>query len=244
MRNPTLLLLLIIGVVLAACGEAAPPAAEISPVEQRQTARALQPAAPTLAADLDLPTVAPVQAGPTLQVPPDDPRAIGDPNAPVTIVEYSDFECPFCGRFVNETRPLIESEYIANGIVRLAFRDYPLPIHPSATLAAVASRCAADQGQFWPMHARLFATHQVEWGGVPNRDRPVMVDFARELQLDVAAFEECMADPAVEQAVVAEATRAEQLGVQSTPNFFINGQLLRGALPFEVFQRAIEDARS
>lgn len=94
------------------------------------------------------------------------------------------------------------------------------------------------------MHARLFETHQVEWGGVPNRDRPVMVDLAAGLGLDTAAFEVCLDDPSVAEAVLQEMTDAERLGVQSTPNFFINGQLVRGALPFTTFQRAIEQARA
>lgn len=83
-------------------------------------------------------------------------------------------------------------------------------------------------------------THSIEWGGVPNRDRPVMVEFAGDLGLDTAAFEDCLDDPVVEQAVREEALQAQGLGINSTPNFLVNGQLLRGALPFETFQRLIE----
>jgi protein-disulfide isomerase len=128
--------------------------------------------------------------------------------------------------------------------VRLVFRDFPLEIHPSAEVAAVASRCAAAQGKFWEMHARLFETHGVEWGGVPNRDRPVMLEFAKALQLDAAAFEQCQNDPAILQAVRDEAAAAGRIGVRSTPNFFVNGQLvIRGAAPFSDFQRRIEQNR-
>jgi protein-disulfide isomerase len=128
--------------------------------------------------------------------------------------------------------------------VRLVYRDYPLPIHPSAGLAAAASRCAASQGKFWEMHARLFATHGVEWAAAPQRDRKVMIEFADALGLDSAAFTRCLDDPATAAAVSEDVALAGQLGVNSTPNFLINGQLIRGALPLETFQRAIERARA
>jgi protein-disulfide isomerase len=138
---------------------------------------------------------------------------------------------------------LIE-QYVEAGIVRMVYRDFPLPSHPSAPLAAVSGRCAGQQGSFWPMHDLLFATHGSEWGGVPNRDRDVMIEFAEQLDLDVAAFSECIDDPALYEAVAQEAAAAEQLGINSTPNFIIGGRLLRGALPLENFERAIELARS
>lgn len=125
--------------------------------------------------------------------------------------------------------------------MRFVVRDFPLTdIHPSALPAAVAARCAADQGQFWPMYERLFATHTVEWGGVPNRDRDVFVEFAAELGLAVEPFTQCLNDPANELEVLAESNAALRLGVNSTPNFLVNGQLLRGAQPFRVFEDLIQ----
>ena len=126
--------------------------------------------------------------------------------------------------------------------MRFVVRDFPLiDIHPSALSAAVAARCAATEGQFWPMYERLFTTHSVEWGGVPNRDREVFIEFAGELGLDNAAFVACLDDPANTQAVLAEAGAAQQaFGINSTPNFLVNDQLLRGALPFRVFEDLIE----
>jgi protein-disulfide isomerase len=123
-------------------------------------------------------------------------------------------------------------------------RDFPLTdIHPSAMLAAFASRCAADQGQFWPMSERLFASHRSEWGGVPNRDRTVFIEFAAEFGLDEATFSTCLDDPAGSEAVRAEMQLAMRLGVNSTPNFLVNGQLLRGALPLRVFEDLIAETR-
>ena len=121
--------------------------------------------------------------------------------------------------------------------MRFVVRDFPLTdIHPSAMLAAVAARCAANQNAFWPMSERLFATHRVEWGGVPRRDRTVMIEFATELGLDRSTFEACLDDPAIEQAVRLEQQAAQQLGINSTPNFLVNGRLLRGALSLSVFE--------
>lgn len=129
--------------------------------------------------------------------------------------------------------------------MRFVVRDLPLSdIHPSAVVSAVASRCAADQGQFWPMYERLFTSHGEEWGGVPKRDRIVFVEFAGELGLDTAAFGACLADPAVERAVVDESNAIMALGINVTPTFLINGQQLRGAQPLRVFEAVIrEEAR-
>jgi protein-disulfide isomerase len=127
--------------------------------------------------------------------------------------------------------------------VRIVYRDFPLDIHPSAPLAAAASRCAANQGAFWPMYEQLFATHGTQWGGVPDRDRSIMSEFAVQLGLDSNAFEVCLNDPATEQAVRDEAAQAARLGINSTPNFFVNGQLIRGALPYESFRNLIEQLR-
>lgn len=125
--------------------------------------------------------------------------------------------------------------------MRFVVRDLPLSdIHPSAVVSAVASRCAADQGQFWPMYERLFLSHGEEWGGVPKRDRDVFVEFAAELGLDTAAFGACLDDPAVEQAVVAESNAIIGMGINVTPTFIINGQQLRGAQPLRVFEALIK----
>jgi protein-disulfide isomerase len=231
--------------VLTACGAEAPPPAALSTLEQRQTAIALA-AQPTLA---PLPTGAGGDVAPRPTPPPvtelmgitaDDPRALGDPNAPVLMVEFTDFECPFCKRFVEETRPLIVERFVEAGMVRLVIRDMPLnEIHPAAQISAVASRCAAEQDQFWPMYEQLFATHQVEWGGAPDRDREVFIGFAADLGLDAAAFTACLDDPATTADVIAETQTAGRLGINSTPSFLVNGRLIRGALPFSSFERLI-----
>ncbi len=246
MRHPRALLALA-ALALVGCGAYAPPAPPISSLEQRQTAVAIEapPTLPPLPASAAAPTALPLPtpAGKVdaLKTSADDPRAIGSPTAPVTIYEFTDFECPFCQQFFDETRPQIIQQYVDTGVVRLISRDFPLTqIHPSALIAAVAARCAADQQMYGPMYETLFRTHNLEWGGVPKRDRDVLIELAGRAGVDSAAFTSCLDDPASEQAVRDEAAAVGLLGVTSTPNFMINGQIVVGALPFSVFSRLIK----
>lgn len=235
---------------LGACGTAAPGGEPRSEVELRQTEVALSGRPTLVALPAGTPPVAPVVAPPTaatgadvatlLELTADDPRALGDPAAPVLIVEFTDYECPFCQRFVAETRGQLIEQFVETGQVRFVVRDFPLSdIHPSAIAAAVAAHCAADQGQFWAYSEQLFATHRSEWGGVPNRDRGYFSELARSMGLDEAMFTPCLDDPARAQAVRDEMELAIRLGVNSTPNFLINGQLVRGAQPLRVFEDLI-----
>ncbi|MGC8800534.1 DsbA family protein [Chloroflexus sp.] len=237
--------IVILVVLFVGCGSAAPPAPTRSPIEIRQTQVALQglPTVPPAPTELTLPTSTPQPTRDVvalLNLTPDDPRALGDPNAPVLMIEFTDYECPFCARFVSETRSRLISEFVEAGVVRLVVRDFPLTsIHASAVLAASIAHCAAAQDRFWPVYEMLFQTHNIEWGGVPRRDRPVLVELAGKLGVDTAQLTTCLDDPATEVAVLNEVAVATQLGVNSTPNFLINGQIVRGALPFENFASLI-----
>lgn len=238
-------LLLILVFVVTGCGSAAPPVPTRSAVELRQTQVALQglPTVPPAPTELSRPTptpAPPVDLVELLKLTADDPRAMGDPNAPVLMIEFTDYECPFCARFVSESRPRIVREFVETGVVRLVVRDFPLTsIHPSALLAAGVAHCAAAQGQFWPVYEMLFQTHGVEWGGVPRRDRDVLIELAGELGVDTAQLRACLDDPATEATIIAEVETATRLGINSTPNFIINGQIVRGAFPFESFASLI-----
>ncbi len=233
-------------VVLIGCGNAAPLTPTRSPIEIRQTQVALQglPTVPPAPAGLAEPTATALPAidlVTLLNLTDDDPRALGNPDAPVLMIEFTDYECPFCARFVSATRPRIVSEFVETGIVRLVVRDFPLSsIHPSAVLAASVTHCAAAQDRFWPVYEMLFQTHGIEWGGVPKRDRATLVELAGNLGVDTAQLNACLDDPATEAAVLAEVEAASRLGINSTPNFLINGQVVRGALPFEHFDRLIK----
>ncbi len=245
-----LLIVFTLLLILAGCGEAAPLNPTRSALETRQTQVALQqlptvPPAPTELSRPPKPTPPPVDLASLLKLTADDPRALGNPDAPVLMIEFTDYECPFCARFVSETRARLISEFVDTGIVRIVVRDFPLTsIHASAVLAASVAYCASEQNLFWPVYEMLFQSHGVEWGGVPRRDRPVLIEMAGQLGVDTAQLTACLDNPATEAAIRAEISAAEQLGINSTPNFLINGQIVRGALPFENFAALIRQLTS
>jgi protein-disulfide isomerase len=175
-------------------------------------------------------------------VPVGDAPSKGDPNAPITIIEYSDYQCPYCQRYFQQTLPKLLENYVETGQVRYVFKDFPLnSIHPQAAKAAEAARCAAQVGgneAYWAMHDWLFAG-QREWSGKSSHVE-VFKGYAGELGLDQAAFDACLDSGRHAQAVQADLQEGAELGVSGTPAFFINGQPLRGAQPYAAFEQIIE----
>lgn len=155
----------------------------------------------------------------------------GSAAAPVTIVEFSDFECPFCGRVV-ETVQKIEKAY--GDKVRLVFRDYPLVIHRTAKRAAEGSHCAEEQGKFWEMHDKLFSKS----GPIMDAD---LYRYAQQIQLDHDKFDACLTSGKYKDSWKTSADEGYRVGVQSTPTFFINGRLIVGAANFEAFSKVIDE---
>jgi protein-disulfide isomerase len=182
------------------------------------------------------PTMAPAD------VPLGDAPFKGDPDAPITIVEYSDYQCPFCARHFQATLPQLLDNYIATGKVRYVFKDFPLTsIHPQAVKAAEAARCARATGgdeAYWQMHDRLFADQEA-WSGNSGHIA-TFKNYAGDLGLDQAAFDECLDSGRYTAAVEADFQEGAGFGVSGTPAFFINGQPLSGAQPYDVFEQMIE----
>jgi protein-disulfide isomerase len=175
-----------------------------------------------------------------VEVPLGDAPSIGDPQAPVVIVEYTDFQCPYCLRHFQQTYPQIVENFVETGQVRYVFKDFPLTnIHPQAVLAAEAARCARDQEAYLEMHDLLFQRQQ-QWSGDSNAAE-TFVDLAAELDLDTGAFAECLDSGRHEAGVRADLEEGSQLGVTGTPGFFINGNYLSGAQPYAVFEQAIRE---
>ncbi|WP_232280068.1 DsbA family protein [Roseiflexus castenholzii] len=245
-------LLLIALALLVACGPEAPQAID-PPSVTRQAVVALPTATrqtvvvrPTdserprpsgvtpVPAPTDVPERAPSFDG--------DPRTMGDPDAPIVVVEFSDFQCPFCASFSREVRPLIEERYVSTGKVRFVYRDFPLmSIHPGALLAAHVANCAGDQGAFWEMHNRIFAgMEQREWASGDAGDFRTFLKYADELNLDTAQVQQCVESNRHGPRIQEDIQAAQRAGVRSTPSFLINGQLLVGAQPFEVWERMFE----
>ena len=155
----------------------------------------------------------------------------GDKDAPVTIVMWSDFQCPFCGR-VEPTITKILADY--KGKVRLAWHDLPLPFHQNAMPAAMAARAAAEQGKFWDMHDKLFANQT-------NLDRPSLDKYAQEVGLNMSKYKAAMDSDKFKKEISADSDAGAKIGARGTPAFFINGKFLSGAQPYEAFKAKIDE---
>jgi protein-disulfide isomerase len=166
-------------------------------------------------------------------------RTKGAPTAPVTVYEMSDFQCPFCKRFAQETFPEIERRYITPGKVRWVYINYPLTnLHPHAVPAAELALCAARQNGFWRIHDLLFQ-YQETWAPLKEAG-PFFVSLADSAKLSKKAMLACLQDPETRKSLQTEAEGAERAGAGSTPAFYIEGGLLEGALPLPVFQRILD----
>ena len=159
----------------------------------------------------------------------------GEEEAPVTMVEFTDYQCPFCGRYSNETLPKIEEEYIKTGKVKYVLRNIPLTFHQYAQKAAEAAMCAAAQGKYWEYHEVLFENQQA-------LEVESLKKYAGQVGLDQAKFDQCLDEGEMEQVVKDDAALAQRVGVTGTPTFFINGKKLVGAQPYEVFKKMIDEA--
>ena len=170
---------------------------------------------------------------------PDDPRALGDADAPIVMIEWSDFQCPFCASFALETMPELVDEYVDDGTLRFEWRDFPVLGEDSMT-AAMAGQAAAQQGAFFEMHDEIFAR---EWErNTGELSIESLTEVAGELGLDSDRFEQDMQDPDLEQAVRADLQLGQQLGFTGTPAFVINGRSMIGGQPTDTFRQVIDQA--
>ena len=168
----------------------------------------------------------------------DAARIQGSLNAPVWVVEVSDFQCPFCKTWHDSVYRTLRREFVAPGSVRLAYVNYPLPNHANAFPAAEAAMCAGVQNRFWEMHDGLFDS-QTRWASLPNASA-IFDSVARANGVDVTAMRQCIASGATRALIRADAERAQESGVEATPSFIIGGDVvIRGAQPIETFRNAI-----
>jgi len=167
----------------------------------------------------------------------------GDKDAPITIIEFSDYECPFCKRSYDNVFSKLEEEYISKGKVRVVFRDFPLGFHKKAIPAAIAANCAGEQGKYWEVHNFLFEN--------PDKlDTASVINSTAELGLDKAKFEACIKDKSKEKEITKDLEDGQKYGVRGTPSYFIGkttegdeitGTFVRGAQPYSVFKEHIEE---
>jgi protein-disulfide isomerase len=174
----------------------------------------------------------------------DRARIQGDSAAPIWIVELSDFQCPYCKQWHDETYPVLVREYVASGQVRLAYVNMPLSMHVHAFHAAEAAMCSAAQDRFWPMHDALFAT-PTRWASMTDTAAAAMFDsLAVSTGAKAEEWHECMRSGVIRRLVNADRARGTSAGIHSTPMFFVGDEPIQGAAPLATFRSAIERARA
>lgn len=196
--------------------------------------------APSTSGPTTTPAVTPTVTGP--EPPPSDPALrLGAAAAPVTIVEFGDFQCPNCGHFARDIKPALVRKYVDTGVVRIYWRDFPA-FGKESMRAAVAARAAARQGRFWDFHDALYARQPPLRSG--RIDDGYLRGIARKVGLDVKRFDTDRRDRALREAVQKDFDFGQALGVPGTPAFLINGEPFFGAQPVSAFEKAIEKARA
>ncbi len=165
----------------------------------------------------------------------DDDAIKGDSNALVTIIEFSDYECPFCGRYFQQTYPQIIREYVDSGKVKIVFRDFPLSFHENAQKAGEAAECAGEEGNeaYWKMHDKLFENQD-------KLDIDSLKQYAKDIGLNSNNFNKCLDSGKMASEIQKDFKDGQDAGVSGTPAFFINGIPLTGAQPFEAFKKIID----
>jgi protein-disulfide isomerase len=167
---------------------------------------------------------------------PGDPRALGSADAPIVMIEWADFLCPFCGVFARDTEPELIARYVDEGLLRIEWRDLPFQ-GEQAVLAAIGGQAAAQQDAFWEYHEAMFAANL---RSAENRvDDAFLLDVASDLGLDVSRFASDLADPVLFERVRSDAELGQALGISGTPAFIIGGYPLIGAQPIESFHQVI-----
>ncbi len=182
------------------------------------------------------------------QLPPDEPvdiaitesmTRLGNEDAPVVLVEYADYQCPFCEIFFSETFPSLKRDYIDTGKVRFYYQDFPF-LGEESQFASEAAKCAKEQGKFWEYHDYLYAKQDGENGGAFAQVN--LKKFGAELGLDQLKFNNCVDSRVYKPDVEAELNAGQSHGVSATPTLFINGLKFEGAQDYEVYKEAIEKA--
>lgn len=188
-----------------------------------------------------------VHAQPAAALPPSPRRVVvdgvdltgvgydeGSPTAPVVVVNFSDYGCPYCARFAQESYPALAREFVQTGQVLYKYVPFAMGTFFNGKQAARASECAAEQGKFWPMHARLYA-RQRDWKKTIDAFS-VFEPEARRLGLDGAAFARCYETRVTDRRTERASILAQRLGIRATPTFYVNGRVVEGALPLAQFQ--------
>ena len=175
-----------------------------------------------------------------VNVSADDDPFIGNENAPVTVIEFSDFQCPICRKLWKDALPSIKKEYVDAGKVKFVYRDFPLSFHPGAMPAALAAECAKEQGKFWQMHDKIFEEQDKQGSGTVQFTIDDLKKWAAGIGLNASKFNQCLDSEKYKKEVEKDIADGSAAGVRGTPATFVNGKLVSGAQPFSAFKSAID----
>lgn len=176
-----------------------------------------------------------------VDVSADDDAFLGKKDAPVTLIEFSDFQCPFCRKFAEDTLPQLKKEYIDTGKVRLVYRDFPLSFHPSAIPAAQGAECAKEQGKFWELHDIIYAEQAKQGSGTVQFTADDVKKWAVQAGVNATKFNQCLDSGKYKQEVEKDMADGTAAGVSGTPATFVNGRVVVGAQPFSAFKAIIDE---
>lgn len=166
---------------------------------------------------------------------------LGDKDAKVTLIEFSDFQCPFCRSLYTNVIKQLKKEYIDTGKVKLAYRYYPLDFHPAAQKSAEAAECANDQSKFWEFHDKVYDEQEKKGQGTVQYTVEEIKQWAAEIGINAEQFNTCLDSGKYAAKVTEDLTAGQQAGVQGTPATFVNGQLVSGAQPYATFKAMIDE---
>ncbi len=182
--------------------------------------------------------------GAKVDVSANDDPFLGDEKAKVTVIEFSDFQCPFCRSFWRDTLPQLKKEYIDTSKIKFVYRDYPLPFHKGAIPAAEGSQCAGDQSKFWEMHDKIFQEQDKQGQGTIQFTKADVVKWAGQIGLNMVSFNQCLNSGKYKAEVEKDIADGTTAGVSGTPTTFINGRSLVGAQPLSSFKTIIDEELS
>lgn len=190
----------------------------------------------------------PIPVGEAVAVDPSAPGGVsqgytmGNPDAPVHIIEFADFECPGCAQFATVTEPDVRTRIVDAGLARFTFYDFPLPQHRNSQPAHNAAACADDQGRFWQMHDRIFQG-QNQWNTqAASNPKPFFERYAADVGLNVAVWETCYDQRKHQGRIMANLAEGERRRVSSTPTFIIGDRMYPGAVPYDLLKAAVDSA--
>jgi len=164
---------------------------------------------------------------------------LGNNNAKITIIDFSDYQCPFSERFYSEIFVNLKQDFIDKGVVKYIFKDYPLNFHPNALPAAIAAECAGQQNKYWEMHSKLFETQEV-WSGLENTE-DTYNGYAKEIGLNLTKYTACIGEQSIKDEIMTDRSDGTAAGASGTPTLFINGMIVRGVpQSYDQFKQYLE----